>query len=94
MKIKLSAILLTITLACVSLQARDNNIFYPPTEVFTKDLYRADGKNWAIQASEEGMVYTGNNRGLLVYDGTGGNSFNIPEHIPFAPFSWRKVESM
>lgn len=69
MKIKLSAILLTITLACVSLQARDNNIFYPPTEVFTKDLYRADGKNWAIQASEEGMVYTGNNRGLLVYDG-------------------------
>lgn len=45
---------------------------YPPDE------YRADGQNWAIAQDQRGMMYFGNSKGVLEYDGV----------------SWRLIETI
>jgi signal transduction histidine kinase len=42
---------------------------YPYIRNFTPRAYGADAQNWAVLQDARGVVYAGNNRGVLAYDG-------------------------
>lgn len=45
---------------------------------FTRDLYHAANKNWAIGQDERGIMYFGNDLGLLESDGVGWKLYPMP----------------
>ena len=44
--------------------------FTPVVNQFTKNDYHASNQNWAVGQGKDGIMYFGNNRGLLEFDGT------------------------
>lgn len=51
----------------------------PLVRHFTSDVYGAQNQNWALAQSPEGFLYAGNNSGLLCFDGSRWQLFNLPE---------------
>ena len=43
--------------------------------------YRTNDQNWSININENGLVYIGNNKGLLEFDGSNWNLFPMPENM-------------
>lgn len=54
--------------------------FTPVVKSFTKADYLADSQNWAVETDPDGIIYVGNNRGLLTYDGFGWDLFPMPQN--------------
>ncbi|MEM7656989.1 MAG: hypothetical protein AAF399_12725 [Bacteroidota bacterium] len=50
----------------------------PPIHNYTKQDYQAETQNWAIQQTENGLLYFGNNLGLLEFDGTRWTTYPLP----------------
>lgn len=48
---------------------------------FTKDVYNGESQNWSVDRTDEGMVYIGNNKGLLAFDGSNWKIFSMPEQM-------------
>jgi len=44
--------------------------FTPVVNQFTKNDYHASNQNWAVTQGKDGIMYFGNNQGLLEFDGT------------------------
>lgn len=44
--------------------------FTPPVYNYTTNNYRAGNQNWSVAQDKQGVVYFGNNNGLLSFDGT------------------------
>lgn len=51
------------------LQAQFQSIGYPQVFNHFKTTYHAGTQNWAIQQDPDGVLYVGNNKGLLEFDG-------------------------
>ena len=66
-----------LLLLCVAVQAQE---FTPPVRSFTKIDYMADSQNWAVASDGEGIVYVGNNRGLLSFDGYRWELHQLPSN--------------
>ena len=41
----------------------------PAVQQYSKSQYKAGNQNWSISVDKTGMIYTGNNEGLLSFDG-------------------------
>ncbi|MGH1365235.1 MAG: response regulator [Calditrichia bacterium] len=59
-----------------SVHAREIGLL--PMEIFTPVQYDAANQNWAILQAPNGMLYVGNSKGLLEYDGTTWHLFELP----------------
>src|SRR5690606_3059875 len=46
-----------------------SSIGSPYIQNYSKSQYKAGNQNWSITQDKEGLIYTANNEGLLVYDG-------------------------
>lgn len=60
--------------------AGQNTIGLPEIINYTKQAYGAGTQNWDIKQGQNGMVYFGNNEGLLSFDGTFWNLYPLPNH--------------
>lgn len=47
----------------------------------SKDKYKADNKNWSIGQDDRGVMYFGNDVGLLEFDGVEWNLYHIPNSL-------------
>lgn len=70
--IRSSLIVCFLLLANGLFAGRPNVINFSPRE------YRAADKNWSIQVDENGILYFGNDRGLLQFDGVDWMLFQLP----------------
>ena len=52
--------------------------FTPVVRAFTKSDYNADSQNWAVASDSDGILYVGNNRGLLSFDGFAWDLHPLP----------------
>jgi hypothetical protein len=46
---------------------------------YTKQDYHAGSQNWSVTADDEGFVYVANNDGLVIFDGTGWQTYRNPD---------------
>jgi ligand-binding sensor domain-containing protein/DNA-binding CsgD family transcriptional regulator len=72
-------IILLCLLGCFAnvLQAQ---LFTPIVKHYNKADYKAANQNWAVAQSDNGMLYFGNNMGLLRYDGKEWELFTLPQN--------------
>lgn len=75
---KLGSIITGLLLLCTSLHAQE---FTPVVQAFSKADYGADSQNWAIETDLAGILYVGNNRGLLTFDGFGWDLYALPKSM-------------
>ena len=67
-KKKICTALFTVVLAMLSLKGNSQHIpFIPPVYNYTTGDYKAGNQNWAIAQGSYGVIYIGNNNGLLSY---------------------------
>src|SRR6476660_9003705 len=57
-----------------------NTIGLPEIINYTKQTYNAGTQNWDIRQGDNGVVYFGNNEGLLSFDGTFWKIYTLPNH--------------
>lgn len=76
-----TAIFSVIFLAFVMPSVAQNIPFIPPVYNYTTDLYSAGNQNWAIAQGNNGMIYFGNDNGMLSYDGVNWQLHNLPNHL-------------
>jgi DNA-binding CsgD family transcriptional regulator len=57
-----------------------NTIGLPEIINYTKQAYNAGTQNWDIRQGQNGIVYFGNNEGLLSFDGTFWKLYPLPNH--------------
>ena len=55
--------------------------FIPPVYNYTTDHYKAGNQNWAIAQGKDGVIYFGNNNGLLSYDGVNWEMHHLPNNL-------------
>lgn len=46
---------------------------------YAKSEYGGDNQNWSVSADEAGIVYFGNNAGMLSFDGSNWQLYNLPD---------------
>lgn len=54
--------------------------FTPVVTQFNKNDYNASNQNWAVAQGNDGIMYFGNNQGLLEFDGSLWETHKIPEN--------------
>ena len=54
------------------------NDFTPIVTQFNKKDYTGGNQNWSVAQSSDGLMYFGNNVGLLRFDGTSITLFKLP----------------
>jgi len=74
---KITRIVLILLLNCWFLSGQE---FTPIVSQFTKNDYNASNQNWAVGQSSDGILYFGNNQGLLQFDGTRWETYKMPEN--------------
>lgn len=52
----------------------------PFVQNYTKQTYLSGNQNWAISKDTQGVMYFGNNQGLLVFDGNYWQTYAMPNH--------------
>src|ERR1035437_10160490 len=51
--------------------------FTPVISQFTKNDYHASNQNWSVGQGKDGIMYFGNNQGLLEFDGSSWQTHHI-----------------
>lgn len=69
-------LLLCLSLAEISAQVRQLGL--PPINNYAKQDYGAETQNWATTEDIRGLLYFGNNAGLLEFDGNNWEHFELP----------------
>lgn len=73
--------LILLLYGCVfSLPAQLAPIGAPTITHFSRTDYQAGTQNWTIHQNERGLLYFGNNKGLLEFDGTNWQIYPLPNH--------------
>lgn len=68
-------------MTCVISTFAQNIPFVPPVYNYTTDLYHAGNQNWAVAQGANGVIYFGNDNGLLSYDGGNWELHNLPNNL-------------
>lgn len=68
--------LIILLLLSSSLWSQD---FVPIVKQFTKSDYIAANQNWSVVQGKDGMMYFGNNNGLLQFDGNRWKLYKLPQ---------------
>lgn len=58
----------------------DNIPFIPPVYNYTTNNYKASNQNWAIEQGSNGVIYFGNDKGLLSFDGVNWQLHTLPNN--------------
>lgn len=78
----LSTVIITVLLLASPLHGRAEEIpFIPPVYNYTTSDYKSGNQNWAISQGHNGMVYIGNNNGLMSFDGVNWNHHPLPNNL-------------
>ncbi|MGE5340341.1 MAG: ATP-binding protein [Candidatus Omnitrophota bacterium] len=72
------AMILTVSLRGSAQNTRDLGI--PFIRNFTSGDYKAGWQNWGIAQDQRGVMYFGNQEGVLEYDGVSWNLIRLPNH--------------
>lgn len=56
------------------------HIGIPEIKYYNRHSYEAGTQNWSITQDEHGVLYIGNNQGMLSFDGTHWNLFTLENH--------------
>jgi ligand-binding sensor domain-containing protein/DNA-binding CsgD family transcriptional regulator len=73
--------IVTVFFLAVSLNAFcQNTIGLPEIINYSKQTYNAGAQNWDIKQGQNGLIYFGNNEGLLSFDGTFWKNYPLPNH--------------
>jgi DNA-binding CsgD family transcriptional regulator len=71
----------TVFLLTVSMNTFcQNTIGLPEIINYSKQAYNAGAQNWDIKQGQNGLIYFGNNEGLLSFDGTFWKTYPLPNH--------------
>ncbi len=70
-----------IFLFTVAITQAQSPSFVPPVYNYTSNIYNADNQNWAIAQGNDGVMYIGNNKGLLTFDGVNWNLYRLPNNL-------------
>lgn len=52
--------------------------FTPIVHTYDRSIYHSDNQNWSVSSSDEGVMYFGNGRGLLSFDGYRWQTYPLP----------------
>lgn len=55
--------------------------FIPPVYNYTTDHYNAGNQNWVIAQGSNGVIYFGNDNGMLSYDGVNWELHSLPNNL-------------
>ncbi len=55
--------------------------YIPQVNNYNVSDYKAGNQNWSVSQDENGVMYFGNNRGLLEFDGNHWNLYPIPNNL-------------
>lgn len=55
--------------------------FVPPVYNYTTAMYGGGNQNWAVAQGADGVIYIGNNNGLLRFDGVNWELHRLPNHL-------------
>ena len=73
---------LTVALVMLSLSGRAQDIpFIPPVFNYATGIYKAGNQNWAIAQGSDGVIYVGNNNGLLSFEGVNWKLHPLPNNL-------------
>ncbi|WP_298651366.1 triple tyrosine motif-containing protein [uncultured Proteiniphilum sp.] len=76
-----TAIFTVIFMASAMSSVVQNIPFIPPVYNYTTDHYNAGNQNWAIAQGSNGVIYFGNDNGMLSYDGVNWKLHNLPNNL-------------
>lgn len=65
-------------LSAAMLVAQSTSVGFPSISNFSRTTYQAGTQNWSIQQDQRGILYFGNNKGILEFDGTNWNTYPLP----------------
>ena len=68
-------------LACINAQPTTEKGYYLSIRNFSPKEYKSRPQNWAVTEDQRGVLYFGNNEGILEYDGVFWNKINANEQI-------------
>lgn len=73
---------LTVAFAVLSLPGSAQDIpFIPPVFNYSTGIYKAGNQNWAIAQGSNGVIYVGNNNGLLSFEGVNWKLHPLPNKL-------------
>lgn len=61
-----------------SLSGQNSNVGIPFTVNYSNQTYQAGPQNWDVEQHPNGFLFFGNNNGLLQFDGTNWQTFELP----------------
>lgn len=74
--------LLTVILIVLSIGSSAQEIpFIPPVYNYTTNIYKAGNQNWAAEQGSNGVIYFGNENGLLSFDGVNWSLCPLPNNL-------------
>lgn len=75
-------VLFSVVLAMLWLPCSAQDIpFIPPVYNYTTGTYKAGNQNWAIAQGTDGVIYIGNNNGLLSFEGVNWKLHPLPNNL-------------
>jgi len=78
----LFAAFLSVALVVLSLPGLAQDIpFIPPVFNYSTGIYKAGNQNWAIAQGGNGVIYVGNNNGLLSFEGVNWKLHPLPNNL-------------
>ena len=77
-KYKFIKLVLAVFLSVITLHVYCDIEGIPSIKNFHRDEYRAGNQNWAIAQDEFGVMYFGNNNGILIYNGVKWQLTHVP----------------
>ncbi len=69
-----------LLLTSIYLNGQNSNIGIPFTINYSNQVYQASTQNWDIEQHPNGFLFFGNNNGLLQFDGTNWQTFELPNN--------------
>lgn len=74
-------IYIAVLLTCLLYSSIPGQISKPFIINYDKSKYSAGNQNWAVAVNPDGIVYIGNNQGLLEFDGANWNLYKMPDQM-------------
>ena len=78
--LKISKLAIAFCLIVISICTAQAQLFTPIVKHYNKADYKASNQNWAVAQASNGMMYFGNNMGLLRYDGKEWELIPMPQN--------------